>query len=190
MEKNIPHDGLIKLLMQEQGFPAAFFDTLLPERLKQRLVLESLEFSKDSYTDDALQQYFSDAVFNVEYKSRRGNKKIQLALLVEHKSSPDRFVALQVLEYMLAGYKHQLQNRPKDCKPYYLRPIVPMVIYHGQSNWQAKQLDQLFDQDYEEALPFNPPLFIRVSQSNAHERHRHHRHQIPPSPGCNICPQI
>ncbi|MDP4998467.1 MAG: Rpn family recombination-promoting nuclease/putative transposase, partial [Saprospiraceae bacterium] len=89
MEKNIPHDSLIKLLMQEQGFPAAFFDTLLPERLKERLVLESLEFSKDSYTDDALQQYFSDAVFNVEYKSRRGNKKMQLALLVEHKSSPE-----------------------------------------------------------------------------------------------------
>ena len=156
MEKNIPHDGLIKLLMQEQGFPAAFFDTLLPERLKERLVLESLEFSQDSYVDDTLQKYFLDVVFNVEYKSRRGNKKIQLALLVEHKSSPDRFVALQVLEYMLAGYKHQLRNRPKAGKPYYLKSIVPMVIYHGKSNWQAKQLESLFDPDYEEALPYNP----------------------------------
>ena len=170
MEKNIPHDSLIKLLMQEQGFPAAFFDTLLPERLKERLVLESLEFSKDSYTDDALQQYFSDAVFNVEYKSRRGNKEMQLALLVEHKSSPDRFVALQVLEYMLAGYKHQLRNRPKEGKPYALKPIVPMVIYHGKSNWQAKQLDQLFDPDYEEALFLQPQVSIRISQSDAHER--------------------
>ena len=156
MEKNISHDGLIKLLMQEEGFPAAFFDTLLPEGLKQRLVLESLEFSKDSYVDDALRQHFSDVVFNVDYKSQRGNKKIQLALLVEHKSSPYRFVSLQVLEYMIAGYKHQLGNRPKGRKPYYLRPIVPLVIYHGQSNWQAKQLDQLFDQDYEAALPYNP----------------------------------
>ena len=156
MEKPVPHDALIKRLMEEPGFAEEFFDTMLPEKLKRRLLFESLRFSKDSFVDESLQKHFADAVFDVMYKGRFKNKPLQLSLLIEHKSSPDRFISLQILDYILAGLKHQVRNRPKGRTPYLLKPIIPIVIYHGKRKWTPKPLHMLFDKGYEEAVPYYP----------------------------------
>lgn len=50
-------------------------------------------------------------------------------LLLEHKSYPDPLTPLQLLRYMVRIWDRDVQEK----KP--LRPIVPVVVYHGQATW-------------------------------------------------------
>jgi hypothetical protein len=52
-------------------------------------------------------------------------------VLVEHKSTPDKDVVLQLLNYMGAIWRQQRRRRRKPAA------ILPVVLYHGRRRWHA-----------------------------------------------------
>lgn len=80
-----------------------------------------------SFVDAALKDFFSDRLFELTLKS---GDSLFVYCLVEHKSSPEPRVALQVLRYLVEVWE-QLARRTKGQLP----QVVPMLVYHGERPW-------------------------------------------------------
>ena len=80
-------------------------------------------------------------------------------VLYEHKSSPDRFVSLQLLRYLSAIWQ---RSHRKDRR-YRLPQIVPIVIYHGTSSWKPPEFSELVEGPGGEHVPRFVPRFVNLA---------------------------
>ncbi|MCO6460578.1 MAG: Rpn family recombination-promoting nuclease/putative transposase [Saprospiraceae bacterium] len=96
-----PHDKFVRETFSDTERAMAFFEKFLPEQVRNELNLASLKVSKESYIGSDLSEYLSDIVFEVKTAT---DKPIDLVLLFEHKSSPDRYTLIQVGHYMFAHW--------------------------------------------------------------------------------------
>ncbi|MFW5745697.1 MAG: Rpn family recombination-promoting nuclease/putative transposase [Spirochaetota bacterium] len=62
-----------------------------------------------------------------------GPPDLLVYFLIEHKSNPDRWVAMQMLRYLVLIWDEE-RAKHGDSKP--LPRIVPVVLYHGTRRWQ------------------------------------------------------
>ncbi len=72
---------------------------------------------------------YSDLVISVQLK---GGGKVAITFLIEHKSSPDQGLMLQLLAYMASIYSSGVEA------------VVPVVIYHGKSRWRIEKTFRAF----------------------------------------------
>jgi predicted transposase YdaD len=105
----------------------------LPDNLAARLDLTALELSKGSFVDEDLKSHFSDLLYKVRID---GGSDAYIYVLFEHKSTQDDWVAFQLLRYMVKIWE---QVRKENAKLRKLPPILPLVLYHGQSKWQVSR---------------------------------------------------
>ena len=56
---------------------------------------------------------------------------VPLLFLFEHKSQSDSLTALQLLSYLVRIWEQRVREGAPLC------PIIPLVIYHGESRWSA-----------------------------------------------------
>lgn len=127
MAKNISniHDKFVKQLLSDKKMATAFLQAYIPDSVKELLLFESMEYVNTSYISDELATSFSDLVWRfstVKYV------KVQVNLLLEHKSMVDKHTAFQVLEYIALGYRTQLKSKSKP------ELIIPLVYYHGNKS--------------------------------------------------------
>lgn len=143
-----PHDKFFKEALSRLDIVRDYITTFLPKSIVVKLDLGSLELSKDSYLTKELHKSFSDLVYRCRYG--QGKQTISIALLFEHKSRPDRYIRLQLLQYMLNMWEAQRNNKIP------LTPIMPIVFYHGQQPWIKRPFAALFkkiDHDLRRFLP-------------------------------------
>lgn len=124
-----PHDRFFKQLMADPATARDFVQNYLPADVVAQLDLGTLELTKESFVDPALQSHYTDLLFNV--KLRSGDDGL-IYLLFEHKSYADRLVAFQLLRYLVRVWEHVLRQYDR------LVPIAPVVMYHGQWPWQVE----------------------------------------------------
>jgi predicted transposase/invertase (TIGR01784 family) len=127
-----PHDKLFKAAFSRPEVVASLIEDLFPPELAQRLRLDSLALTPNSYIDDALDEHFADLVYTVKLDD--DDQAIDIALLLEHKSYTVAHPHLQLLRYMLNRWEQDAEHDRA------LTPIIPVVIYHGESRWQQKPL--------------------------------------------------
>jgi predicted transposase/invertase (TIGR01784 family) len=84
--------------------------------------------SKDTFIDDDLQEHFSDLLYRVRLYDQRD---AYVYILLEHKSYPDPLVAAQLLRYMVRIWNAAMRLPRTKSLP----PIIPVVLYHGDSRW-------------------------------------------------------
>lgn len=89
-----PHDAFFKQFMTRPEIAADFLTQHLLADVLALLDLATLDEQKESFVDPDLRQHFSDVLYQVQTK--RG-KPLYIYQLFEHKSYPDKGVALQVL---------------------------------------------------------------------------------------------
>ncbi len=107
-----------------------FLQDHLPDRVLSLMELGSLEICKDSFIEKDLQDYFSDMLYKVTLSGSPG----YVYVLFEHKSYGDKYVHLQLLEYMVKIWRLFLKQQktvPGRSQPS-LPVILPMLIYHGK----------------------------------------------------------
>ena len=88
-----------------------------------------------------MDEYFSDLVFEVDLHETKTNGQVDIVLLFEHKSSPDKHVLFQVGYYMFAHYIKVIRRKEG------LKPLVPVIYYQGSRKWEAPTLSEIFE-DY------------------------------------------
>lgn len=134
-----PHDRLFKKILGSQANAIDFFQNYLPPEVLARMDLATLHPEEKSYVDESLRESYSDLLYSVSLKDSAGVAHDGfLYLLMEHKSTPDRFTALQLLHYMTMIWKSVAEHPTTDSghDSRLLPMILPLVLYHGESAWR------------------------------------------------------
>jgi len=140
---------IVKITDNIRQLPDRPFKSALPEHVIQLLDLATLARVPDSYVSGELEKTMSDVVYTCRRVDGKGS--VAVSLLLEHKSSPDKYTPVQVGSYLFSGYQQQIKQGQKQ-----LTPIVPVLFYYGRQKWEYRTLDKLFDELGEELLGFIP----------------------------------
>jgi len=135
-----PHDKFFRETFSRQEVARDFVKYHLPPDVVSLLDPDSLEISKDSFIDPALEEHFSDLLYQVKLND---GQPLYIYLLFDHKSYVDPLVAFQLLRYMVRIWELSLKQQSKQRKPQPRRkktplrlpPIFPLVVYHGLDKW-------------------------------------------------------
>lgn len=132
-----PHDALFKAAFENPEHARAELRALLPPALVKRIDWGSLTLEPGSFVDPELRERRSDLLFSVELEGARAF----IYLLFEHQSQSDRFLVFRMLVYVVRVWERHLRDFPDAT---HLPPILPVVLYHGESGWSAPlRLSQL-----------------------------------------------
>lgn len=128
-----------------------YFDAFLPNSLKEVIDLESLDHTPVSFISENLQETMADIVFKCPLKANHNKEILYLSLLFEHRSTEYKYVSIQLGGYLYDAYRKQLKNNDDS-----LIPVIPFLYYHGNTKWNPKKLNQIFDKYPSTILQFIP----------------------------------
>ena len=131
-----PHDRFFKELFSVRENALDFINGAFPLEIWDSIIPESLTLDSGSYTNEKLDEYFSDIVYTCSIK---GGSDIKISLLFEHKSYSVKFIHFQLLRYMLNIWE---SNIKQDNNP---QLVIPMVIYQGKSGWKKREISDYFN---------------------------------------------
>ncbi|MEW6347998.1 MAG: Rpn family recombination-promoting nuclease/putative transposase [Thermodesulfobacteriota bacterium] len=122
-----PYDRFFKEAFSRPEVAEDFLLHVLPRQISSLVCPGTFRLRKDSFVDTHMSEYFSDLLYQVDFK---GDAQGFLYTLFEHKSYPAPDVALQLLRYMtrILAYAAKETGIP-------LPPVFPVVVYHGAEKW-------------------------------------------------------
>ena len=92
--------------------------------------LSTLEICKDSFIEADLSDYYSDMLYRVKF---RDGSFGSVYVLFEHKSYYDKYVHLQLLEYMVKIWRLHIEQNKEESSG--LPIVIPLLICHGRKEW-------------------------------------------------------
>ena len=133
-EPTQPHDKLFKGLLDQPGTAGALLRERLPADISCLLTDDPPELLDGEFIDEALQGSQSDRLFRALLKD---GGDVLLYVLIDHKSTPEPGIILQLLGYMLRIWLRYACGKADALRS--LPPILPMVVYHGVSEWKVSR---------------------------------------------------
>jgi predicted transposase/invertase (TIGR01784 family) len=124
------HDRLFHAVFSSKERAAELIRSLLPDALGRQIDFSTIEPRPSKYTGAHLEGRHSDALFEVKV----GGREALIYVLLEHQSRDEPFMVVRVLLYMALIWDGM---RREETRPRYLPPIVPVVVHHGESGWNA-----------------------------------------------------
>jgi predicted transposase/invertase (TIGR01784 family) len=128
-----PHNNFFHFALSHLPTARSLIETQLDARALKELNLATLRLETGSFVDTDLREKFSDLLFSVELVDSSGNgaRKACIYFLFEHKSQTDPLTVFQLLSYIVRIWEKRLREGLELC------PLVPLVVYHGESGWTA-----------------------------------------------------
>ena len=127
------HDALFRAAFEDPKLAEAFLRDHLPNGIAALLDVTRPEKIDGSFIDEALAGSQSDALFRV---TTRSGKPAYCYLLIEHKSTPDTALPLQLANYMVQIWRRHVKENG-TASLWMLPPIVPLVLYAGERRWSV-----------------------------------------------------
>jgi predicted transposase/invertase (TIGR01784 family) len=143
---NNPHDKFFKETFSRLEVAQSFIEEVFPPDLLERLNLSALKRVNNSFTDEELEEYMADIVYQTEY----AGQKTLVTLLFEHKSYVQKYPHLQLLQYILNVWKEERKQKKK------LSVVIPIVIHHGEGTWKYKSMKSYFKGLHPSLVKFIP----------------------------------
>jgi len=131
-QKRSPHSEFFTDIMGRKENAQNLLKKALPEDIQEQLDLDSLRVEKGSYVDEDQKKHFSDLIFSLNLKK---GDLAKVYCLLEHKSTPEVMVSLQVLRYMVLEWHNIVKQR--EVVGQVLPPIIPIVVYQGHQRWNV-----------------------------------------------------
>ena len=126
------HDHGYKLLFSHPTMVRDLLTGFVKEAWVAQLDFTTLEKVSGSYITDELREREDDIIWRVRW----GEGWLYVYLLLEFQSSIDRFMAVRIMTYL--GLLYQDLIRQKALTPAgRLPPVLPLVLYNGESRWTA-----------------------------------------------------
>ncbi len=150
-KNNLPHDALIKKVIENPIAAKEFLEEYLPESFKKVVDLETIKVEKESFVEKHPTKRLSDIVLSAVTKD---NQQAFIYTLIEAQV-PDYWIALRLWKYTLLLLERHMKGKNK------LPLVCPFVLYHGSKKYTSpRNLWELFgDQDLaKEILSSNYPL--------------------------------
>jgi len=141
------HDKFFKNVLNDINIAKKFIASFLSPEVLQHIDIETLQYAETDFLLQDLKEIFSDIVFTV---NKKDDEEIYISVILEHKSKPDDFTAVQLLLYVAYGYYKQYKNTRS------LQLILPIVFYHGKQKWIFKTINDLLNELPPELRQFTP----------------------------------
>lgn len=124
-----PHDAIFKQLLAHIDTARDFIDIHLPADLRSLCDLNTLQLESGSFIEEDLRAYYSDVLYSLEINNKTG----YIHVLIEHQSSPDKYMSFRLMRYAIAAMQRHLEAG-NDTLPL----VIPVLFYHGkQTPWQG-----------------------------------------------------
>ena len=134
-----PHDRVFRGSMSDIKVAKPFLTFYLADEAKQDLDLSTLELLPTSHVNTRLDESISDLVYSCKYKDvEKGEARI--IILVEHQSTPDRFMPVRVYDYIFGIWRNELKYRQVDNHAL-LPACHALVFYHGEQKPYPYSMD-------------------------------------------------
>jgi hypothetical protein len=125
------HDTFFKKSLSIPKLARQFLQMHLPAKLQKMLNFKTLTKQPDSFVETNLNKQITDVLFSCNTVD---DQQIFIYLLCEHQSSPDYWMSMRLLKYMIAICENYREQNP-DAK---LLPLVyPLVFYNGTQTHNA-----------------------------------------------------
>ena len=125
-----PHDKFFKEVFSRKDMMEEFLLNYLPGNIIEQLDLKSLKYTKDSFIDKHLAEYFSDLLCKSNFKDGTLG---YIYILFEHKSYQEPLAAFHILRYMVRIWELWQKKEKEQWFPV----VIPIILYHGENSWQA-----------------------------------------------------
>ncbi|ODS81528.1 MAG: hypothetical protein ABS46_11250 [Cytophagaceae bacterium SCN 52-12] len=142
------HDKFIRAILADTEIAISYFKACLPENIADLLDWSTLTQLSDTYISKELREKISDIVYGCRRKD--STRKVKISILFEHKSKPEKFTPVQLLNYLSSGFQKQAAQDKE------VSPIIPILLYHGKERWRYRTLATLFNAPDQELRPFIP----------------------------------
>ncbi|MBK7755558.1 MAG: Rpn family recombination-promoting nuclease/putative transposase [Deltaproteobacteria bacterium] len=134
-----PHDSLFKSIFCDPAEVAGLLRDLLHGDVLDQLNLDELVALPAESIDEILSSSSSDLRFRVPW---RGGGHVELVLILEHQSTPDRTMPLRVLRYTLRVWEAAMAASRSARLPV----VLTLVVHHGRRPWSAPtRLSEMYD---------------------------------------------
>ena len=124
---NTPHDKYFRTMLSNKEVAKDFLEWHLPDFIKERIDLDTVEAKKDSFVDDNFKKLETDILFSLNFNNKPG----YIYTLVEAQKKPDRLMPLRLLKYLIAIMEHHTKNNEGTQLP----TIYPLILYQGKHLW-------------------------------------------------------
>ena len=132
-----PDDRFFKSAMSDPEVVKRYIQHFYPE-IAQIADFESLRLENNSSIRPNLKQFEADVIYRCRFKGEE-EARFYFCLLFEHKSKPDKHVAVQVGLYIMELLSSMVKKRGRQ-----LEPVLPLVFYNGKEKWVPQTLGELF----------------------------------------------
>ncbi len=145
------HDRFFKQIFSRPENVRDFIRLYVPADVVAHLDLDELEVVNGNFIHNDLAEYFSDIV--VKTRVTQG-QPADLYFLFEHKSGPERFARIQMLQYMASSWSAALRDgSPTNGLPL----VIPVLIHHGARKWSySLAFEDLFQAPSAAFTPYIP----------------------------------
>ena len=127
-----PHDKAYKLLFCDPVLVEEFCKDFLGEELVADVDFSTLERLPAEFISETWEQRADDIIWRVRFKDGR---PCYLVLILEFQKEPDADMALRILTY--CALLLQALAPTEEVKRYGYPPILPIVIYIGEEEWNV-----------------------------------------------------
>jgi predicted transposase YdaD len=129
-EMHHPHDMMVRAVLSDLAEATSFLQTHLPQEVSQALSWSTLKLLEGSFVDEHLRESEADVLYEVQHVS--GEASVWVYILLEHQSTPDRWMRFRLLKYCCRIWDLSFREYPDQRE---LPAIVPLVFYQGERRW-------------------------------------------------------
>lgn len=153
------HDKCFKGFFKRKNVVADYIRYYIPYEIRRHVDLNSLHISMTGFISREMKEYFSDVLATLDIIGSANS--LRLYFLYEHKSHPDWFARVQMLNYEIQKW---IELKESNQLSSHLPVIIPVLIYNGKDKWKfSTDFEDYFELPSEHFLDFVPKF-----------RHIHH----------------
>src|SRR5262249_40985539 len=135
-----PHNLMVRAVLSDVAEATGFLQRHLPQEVSQALDWATLTLREGSFVDEDLRASEADFLYEIAHGS--GEDPVWIYVLLEHQSTPDRWIRFRLLKYCCRIWDMSFQAHPEQRE---LRAIVPLVFYQGERSWSySREFADLF----------------------------------------------
>ena len=144
------YDKSYKTLFSDPKMIRDLITGFVDEDFIQDIDLENIEKVNKSFISESYKERESDLVLKLNLKGREA----YIYFLIEFQSTPDKFMALRTLTYILLFYDDLInQKQIKDKLP----PVFPIILYTGNETYtSAVCIEDLIELPYKRLMEYIP----------------------------------
>ena len=121
------HDSFFKMAFSDPKRVKKLLDLVLSKEEKKAYNLNAIRLEKDSH-----KKKFSDLVVSFPLKNSP-DKRVELFIILEHKSYHDRGLFHQLLKYIILVRDHSIKQYGHP------QPVIAVLFYHGKDPFKWKK---------------------------------------------------